>query len=70
MEIERYQLVYREEKKSCEYESLPVEHPEYSLGFAFSQLLGEFFSVPEICLHLVEIHAPNGGERVPGGGGC
>ena len=68
METERYQLVYKEERKSCEYESLPVEHPEYSLGFAFSRLLGDILLVPEIRLHLLEVHAPNGGERIPSGG--
>ena len=70
METERYQLVYKEERKSCEYESPPVEHPEYSLGFAFSRLLGEFLSIPEICLHLVEIHASDGGERISSGRRC
>ena len=68
MGTERYQLVYKEERKSCEYESLPVEHPEYSLGFAFSQLLGEFLPIPEVRLHLFEVHSLNSGKGIPSGG--
>ena len=67
MGTERYQLVYTEERKNCKYESSPVEHPEYSLGLAFSRLLSEFLSIPEVRLHLFEIHASDGGEGVPGG---
>ena len=67
METERYQLVYKEERKSSEYESSPVEHPEYSLGFAFSRLLSEFLTIPEVRLHLFKIHASDGGEGIPGG---
>ena len=64
----RSQLVYKEGRKSYEYESSPVEHPEYSLGFAFSRLLSEFLSVPKIRLHLFEIHATDGSKRIPGSG--
>ena len=67
MGTERCQLVYTEEKKSCEYESSPVEHPEYSLGFAFSRLLSKVLAIPEVRLHLFEIHASDGGEGVPSG---
>ena len=67
METERYQLVYKEERKSCEYESSPVEHLEYSLGFAFSRLLSKILAIPEVRLHLLEVHSSDGGERIPGG---
>ena len=58
---------------SDECESLlPGEHPEYSLGFAFSLLLCEILFVPEVGLHLFKVHSPdshkgvfcNGGSRV------
>ena len=68
MGTERYQLVYTEERKNCEYESPPVEHPEYSLGFAFSRLLSEFLAVPEVRLHLLEVHAPDSGKGISSGG--
>ena len=68
METEWGQLVYKEEKKSCKCESLPIEHPEYSLGFAFSRLLSKFLAIPEIGLHLLEVHTTDGGERIPSGG--
>ena len=67
MGTERYQLVYKEERMNCEYESSPVEHPEYSLGFAFSRLLGEFLPIPEVRLHLLEVHPSDSGEGVPSG---
>ena len=67
METERYQLVYKEERKNCKYESLPIEHPEYSLGFAFSRLLSKFLAVPEVGLHLFEVHSSNGSKGVPSG---
>ena len=69
METERYQLVYKEERKSFEYESPPIEHPEYSLGFAFSRLLSEFFAIPEVRLHLLKVHASDGGEGISSGRG-
>ena len=69
METERCQLVYKGEKKSFEYESSPVEHPEYSLGFAFSRLLGEILAIPEVHLHLFEVHASDGSEGIPSGRG-
>ena len=67
MGTERYQLVYTEERKNFEYESSPVEHPEYSLGFAFSRLLGEFLTIPEVRLHLFKVHASDSSEGVPSG---
>ena len=67
MGTERYQLVHKEERKNFEYESSPVEHPEYSLGFAFSRLLIELLVIPEVRLHLFEIHASDGGEGIPSG---
>ena len=70
MGTEWYQLVYTEERKNCKYESPPVEHPEYSLGFAFSRLLGEFLTIPEVCLHLLEVHASDGSKGVPSSRGC
>ena len=45
---------------------LPSEHPEYSLGFAFSLLLCEILFVPEVGLHLFKIHSSNGSEGVFG----
>ena len=69
MGTERYQLVYTEERKSFEYESSPVEHPEYSLGLAFSRLLGEFLTIPEVRLHLFEVHSSDGGEGISSGRG-
>ena len=52
---------------SCKYEGLlPGEHPEYSLGLAFSLLLCEIFLILEVGLHLFEVHAMNSGERVFG----
>ena len=52
---------------SCEYRGpFPGEHPEYSLGFAFSLLLCEILFVPEVGLHLFKVHASDGGERVFG----
>ena len=68
MGTERYQLVYTEERKNSEYESPPIEHPEYSLGFAFSRLLGKILAIPEVCLHLFKVHASDGGEGIPSGG--
>ena len=50
---------------SFEYESsLPGEHPEYSLGFAFSLLLLEIFHIPEVGFQLVKVHASDGSKRV------
>ena len=51
---------------SFECESPPIEHPEYSLGFAFSQLLCEIFLIPEVGLHLLKVHATDGCEGVLG----
>ena len=63
--------MYKEERKSFKCESPPVEHPEYSLGFAFSRLLYKILLVPEVCLHLFKIHAMDGCEGVLGDGrGC
>ena len=45
---------------------MPGEHPEYSLGFAFSLLLCEILFVPEVGLHLFKIHSSDGGEGVFG----
>ena len=56
----------KEEKMSFKCESLPIEHPEYSLGFAFSQLLCKIFLVPEVCLHLLKVHAADGCEGILG----
>ena len=42
---------------------------EYSLGFAFFQLLCEIFLIPEVCLHLFEVHATDGCEGILGDGG-
>ena len=54
-------------RMSCEQKSpLPGEHPEYSLGFAFSLLLFEILFVPEVGLHLFEVHSANGSEGVFG----
>lgn len=41
----------------------PGEHPEYSLDFAFSLLL-EVLHIPEIGLHLLEVHDSYNSERV------
>ena len=50
---------------------LPIEHPEYSLGLAFSLLLCEIFLIPEVGLHLFKIHATDSCEGVLGDGrGC
>ena len=50
---------------NCKRKSpLPGEHPEYSLGFAFSLLLCEILFVPEVGLHLFKVHSSNGGEGV------
>ena len=43
---------------------MPGEHPEYSLGFAFSLLLCEILFVPEVGLHLFKVHSVNGGKGV------
>ena len=42
------------------------EHPEYSLGFAFSLLLCEILFVPEVGLHLFKVHSADSGEGVFG----
>ena len=44
----------------------PVEHPEYSLGLAFSQLLCEIFLIPAVHLHLFKVHAMDGCKGVLG----
>ena len=63
------QTKWIKEKMSCECESLfPSEHPEYSLGFAFSLLLCEILFVPEVGLHLFKVHASYSSERVFGYG--
>ena len=49
---------------------LPGEHPEYSLGFAFSLLLCEILFVPEVGLHLVKDHASYSSKGVFSSGGC
>ena len=50
---------------SCKYEGLlPGEHPEYSLGLAFSLLLCEILLVPEVGMHLFEVHALDGSKGV------
>ena len=55
------------ERTSFEWKSLlPGEHPEYSLDFAFSLLLCEILFVPEVGLHLFEVHSSDGGEGVFG----
>ena len=52
---------------NCERKSpLSSEHPEYSLGFAFSLLLCEILFVPEVGLDLFEVHSANGGKGVLG----
>ena len=52
---------------SFEWKSpLPGEHPEYSLGFAFSLLLCEILFVPEVGLHLFKVHSLDGGKGIPG----
>ena len=43
---------------------MPGEHPEYSLGFAFSLLLSKILFVPEVGLHLFKVHSSNGGEGI------
>ena len=48
---------------------MPSEHPEYSLGFAFSLLLCEILFVPEVGLHLFKIHSSDSGKGVFGNGG-
>ena len=45
---------------------MPGEHPEYSLGFAFSLLLSEILFVPEVGLHLIKVHSSNGGKGIFG----
>ena len=45
---------------------MPGEHPEYSLGFAFSLLLCEILFVPEVGLHLFKIHSSNSSKGVTG----
>ena len=45
---------------------LSFEHPEYSLGFAFSLLLCEILFIPEVGLHLFKIHAMDGSKEVLG----
>ena len=50
-------------------ESVAGEHPEYSLGFAFSLLLCEILFVPEVGLHLFEVHSTNSGEGIFGNRG-
>ena len=49
----------------CEGPS-PIEHPEYSLGLAFSQLLCEIFLIPEVHLHLFKVHAVDGCKGILG----
>ena len=52
---------------SCKYEGpSPGEHPEYSLGLAFSLLCCKILFIPEVGLHLFKVHALDGGERVFG----
>ena len=44
------------------------EHPEYSLGFAFSLLLCKILFVPEVGLHLFKVHSLDSGKGVFGDG--
>ena len=54
------------ERKSLLMENdslLPSEHPEYSLGFAFSHIL-KILHVPEVGLDLFKIHALYSGKGI------